>query len=88
MPVYVDDYRTPFRRMIMSHMTADTLDELHDMARKLNLNRRYFQDGSTPHYDVCESMRRKAVQLGAIEETTVEGVLRRKEQRDGNSTVC
>lgn len=67
MAVYVDKARHRYRRMIMCHMMADTLEELHMMADKIGLNRKWFQGKSTPHYDVCLSFRKKAVQLGAIE---------------------
>lgn len=66
--VYVDDmYRYPlgqFHRMKMSHMIADTPEELHLMADKIGLSRRWFQKD---HYDVCLSMRAKAVSFGASE---------------------
>lgn len=78
MSVYVDDYRVKFRGMIMSHMTADTIEELHQMADKIGLKRSWFQDGSTPHYDVSESMRKLALKNGAVEETVIGGILRRK----------
>lgn len=75
MTVYVDDmYKYPigqFRRMKMSHMVADTLDELHAMARKIGVARRWFQDPATmtgvshPHYDICMSKREIAIKLGA-----------------------
>ena len=81
MMVYVDDYRAPFGRMRMSHMTADTVDELHAMATKLGLKREWFQEKSTPHYDVSDSMRRKAIAMGARAETCREGALRRLAQR-------
>lgn len=32
MPVYVDDMRAAFGRMVMCHMVAGTLDELHALA--------------------------------------------------------
>ena len=68
MPVYVDGAFLPYRRMLMSHMLADTLDELHAMADKIGIARRHFQaDASTPHYDICKSKRSLAVQHGAIE---------------------
>lgn len=64
--VYVDDYRAPFGRMKMSHMMADTDDELEDMARALRLKRRWKQSPHRhPHYDVCDSKRRQAIRLGA-----------------------
>lgn len=66
MSVYIDNYRAAYGRMKMSHMIADTLEELHAMAEKLEL-RRWFQDkASCPHYDVCMSKREQAIQLGAI----------------------
>lgn len=68
MAVYVDNAFIPFGRMVMCHMEADTLDELHEMADKLGLKRSWFQDKSIPHYDVSKSIRAKAVELGAIEE--------------------
>lgn len=70
MPVYVDDATYPFQRngrtMLMCHMVADTLDELHEMAVKLGV-RRYFQAHPRhPHYDICNSKREMAISQGAI----------------------
>lgn len=69
MTVYVDDMRAPFGRMIMCHMLADTDEELHAMAAKIGVARRWHQKAGTPHshYDICLTKRAKAVQLGAIE---------------------
>lgn len=67
MTVYVDDYKAKFRRMVVCHMMADTLDELHEFAAKLGMKREWFQDGSAPHYDVNLTRRVLAVKLGAIE---------------------
>jgi len=75
MTVYVDDmYKLPlgkFRGMKMSHMIADTEDELHAMARRIGVARRWFQDPKTmpkvshPHYDICMSKRELAIRFGA-----------------------
>jgi len=66
--VYVDDMRAPYRRMVMCHMVADSLDELHAMADKIGVARRWFQDrDGMPHYDVCLAKRALAVRAGAIE---------------------
>jgi hypothetical protein len=51
-----------FRRMKMSHMMADTDDELHAMAQKIGVARKWYQGD---HYDICMSMRAKAIKLGA-----------------------
>lgn len=68
MTVYVDDmYTVPmgqFRRMKMSHMIADTEAELHKMAAAIGVARKWYQGD---HYDVCMSVRAKAVKLGAKE---------------------
>ena len=54
--------------MIMCHMLADTLDELHAFAALLGLKPEWFQgDASTPHYDLSLTNRRRALALGAIE---------------------
>lgn len=71
MTVYVDDmYQYPlgqFRGMKMSHMIADTLDELHAMAKRIGIARRHFQDKhSGPHYDVAMSKRADAIKAGAV----------------------
>lgn len=67
--VYVDDMRAPYGRMIMCHMLADTDEELHAMAQKIGVNRRWHQRAGTiySHYDICMSKRELAVNHGAIE---------------------
>jgi hypothetical protein len=55
-----------FRRMKMSHMMADTDDELHAMAQRIGLKREWFQGD---HYDVSITVRQKAVAAGAVEIT-------------------
>ena len=81
MTVYVDNARIPFRGMRMSHMQADTLDELHAMADAIGLRRSWFQPGSRPeaaHYDVSDSKRAEALALGAVAETIEQGSQRRR----------
>lgn len=68
MAIYVDTARNPYSRMIMSHMTADTVHELNAMADHLGIQRRWFQNhGCIPHYDVCQAKKRIAIKAGAIE---------------------
>ena len=62
MTVYVDDMRAPFGRMIMCHMVADTDDELHAMANKIGVARKWFQ---RDHYDIALSKRTLAIAEGA-----------------------
>ena len=51
----------------MCHMVADTLDELHEMADKIGMRREWFQNKRLPHYDVCKSRRKLAIERGAVE---------------------
>jgi hypothetical protein len=69
MSVYVDDMRARFGRMVMCHMVADTLDELHAMADRIGVARRWYQGpptGRWPHYDIALSKRALAVAAGAL----------------------
>jgi hypothetical protein len=80
MTVYVDTAENRFGRMIMGHMVADSIEELHAMADRIGLRRRWFQaNASTPHYDVSKSMRSEAIRFGAVEldRRAFVGVLRR-----------
>lgn len=74
MSVYVDDMRARFRGMIMVHMIADTSAELHAMADRIGVQRKWCQKPGTPneHYDICLSKRKLAVAAGAIEITWLE----------------
>lgn len=63
--IYIGRRTYKYRGMIMSHMVADTLEELHEMAEVLGV-RKYFQDENRrPHYDICRSNVQKALGLGA-----------------------
>lgn len=82
MAVYVDDMRAPFGRMIMCHMVADTDYELHAMAAKIGVARKWHQKAGThlSHYDIALSKRALAVAAGAIEidRQGMVNILRRK----------
>ena len=68
MTVYVDDMRAKFGRMIMCHMIADTDEELHAMAARIGVARKWHQ--SPPrhdsHYDISLSKRAEAIEAGAV----------------------
>lgn len=85
MTVYVDDFRVEARVAGMhsrwSHLIADTPEELHAFAERLNLRRVWFQDPTVNgkpkaepgtrgaenwHYDVTDSKRKEAIRLGAV----------------------
>ena len=67
MTVYVDDMcdypMGRFRRMKMSHMIADTEDELHVMAQTIGVHRKWYQGD---HYDIAKSKRALALGYGAV----------------------
>jgi len=86
MPVYVDHYFAPYGRMEMSHMIADTLPELHAMADRIGVARRWFQSkSSTPHYDVCKAKRELAIKFGAIPVDKYQFVAKIRELRAGRA---
>ena len=83
MAVYVDDVRIPFRDMIMSHMIADTTEELYAMAERLGLARRWVHRGGTAeeHFDVSQEAKARAIELGAVAITRRELITRIRARR-------
>jgi hypothetical protein len=69
--VYVDDMRAPYGRMVMCHMIADTDEELHAMAARIGVARKWHQapPKHDSHYDIALSKRALAVAAGAVEIT-------------------
>lgn len=82
MAVYVDQERNQFGRMVMCHMWADTLPELHKMAQAIGMDKAWFQPLSFPHYDVSLSRRERALTLGAVEVDRRQGVAIRRAIRE------
>lgn len=92
MGVYVDELRNwaivppttvpkVFRKG-SCHLTADTLEELHEFATRLQLRRAWFQDHPIhPHYDLTPNKRRSALRLGAIFVPAKEQAKRRMSER-------
>lgn len=72
MTVYVDDmYRHEIGklgRMKMSHLIADTTDELLAMVREIGVNPKWIQHPGTrdEHFDIAISKRAAAIAAGAI----------------------
>lgn len=75
MPVYVDDMKAPVRMgggrvYVFCHMVADTEEELHAIADRIGVARRWYQypeKSRWPHYDIVQAKRALAVAAGAIE---------------------
>jgi Protein of unknown function (DUF4031) len=72
--VYVDDWRQPAtireRADRWSHLLADDPAELHALAAQLGIPERGYQrhrrSAALNHYDVPESLRLRAIALGAV----------------------
>ena len=72
--VYVDDWRQRAvirqREDRWSHLVADDPVELHEMAARLGIPPRGFQrhrrSSALNHYDLPESLRLQAIELGAV----------------------
>lgn len=72
MSVYVDDmYKNPIGelgRMKMSHLAADTTEELLQMVDKIGVQRKWIQDKGKggEHFDIAMGKRKLAILRGAI----------------------
>lgn len=87
MSVYVDTLiiwpgaKPPFHKG-SCHMTADSLEELHEMADKIGMKRAWFQNHQKmDHYDLTPKRRILAISFGAIEESCTDGARRRRAMR-------
>lgn len=71
MSVFVDNMRARYGRLIMCHMIADTDAELHAMADRIGVARKWHQapPEHDSHYDIALSKRALAVAAGAVEIT-------------------
>ena len=87
MPVYVDNARIQWRGMLMSHLYADSLDELLRMVDRIGVARKWLQKppkASWVHYDISEGKRRLAIVYGAIE-TDIFGPVEHCAKQDWNA---
>ncbi len=76
--IYVDDARLAFRRMKMCHLLADSETELHTIAQRIGVARKWHQGD---HYDICLKMRAVVIQMGAIEITQRQAAAMRRRQK-------
>lgn len=68
MAVYVDNAKVKWRGRQWCHLVADTIEELHEFANQLGMQRKWFQHAASyPHYDVTVEVREIALSTGAIE---------------------
>ena len=83
MSVYVDAAMIPYGRMRMSHMMADTHDELIEMADKIGVAKNWIQHEGKPmeHFDISMAKRDLALQYGAIAVTSRQLVMMVKRRR-------
>jgi hypothetical protein len=87
MAVYVDELRVypnawgPFLKG-SCHLTADSLDELHRMAKRIGMRPEWFQNHRlVPHYDLVDSKRNAALAAGAVFKPAMEQARERRVRR-------
>lgn len=92
MSVYVDDmYKSPmgeYRGMKMSHLIADSTEELLKFVDKIGVQRKWIQKKGTgyEHFDISISKRDLAVKNGAIE-VSMRELAKMCVDRDKNATI-
>lgn len=90
MGCYVDTVRSypgaGLRSTEFCHLLADDRDELHELAARVGMPRRFFQDHPWRwHYDLPEQLRVEAIRLGARE---VDLAFVGRMLRDRRRSVC
>ena len=79
MTVYVDNMRAGYGRMVMCHMLGDSEAEVHAMADRIGVARRWYQED---HYDICLAKRSLAIKSGAVEITARQAAAMRRRRRE------
>jgi len=66
--IYVDNFDHPYRGMLMSHMIADTTEELLEMVDRIGVKRKWIQDAGTcrEHFDISKPKKELAIKNGAV----------------------
>lgn len=86
MSVYVDEALIPFGRMLMSHMVADSTDELVAMADRIGVRRRWIQRPGTwrEHFDISREKRALAIAAGAlpVEKRWIAAFMRKRREQE------
>ena len=89
MTIYVDHARIPYRGMIMSHLLADTSQELEETRRSLGLPNGCIQylGTSKEHLDISETKRTLAIRMGArqISSKDLVNIIRARRQAEQQS---
>ncbi len=67
MTVYIDSAKSRLGHMIVCYTAADTLEELHAMADRLGVQRRFQDKPGAPHYDISKMNRERSIRHGATE---------------------
>ena len=94
MAVYVDDmYKSgmgQFGRMKMSHLIADTTEELLEMVDKIGVQRKWIQHAGTKHehFDISMAKRELAIKQGAIPLTMRELGKKLLEKEENKKSKC
>lgn len=75
------EYRNhKWRNLVFSHMVADSIAELHRMAKTLGIENHFQDKPGKPHYDLCKEKKRLALKLGAneVDDRQIVLILRKK----------
>ena len=83
--LYVDKAKIPYHRMKMSHLIADSTDELAQAARDLQIGPRHInkRGKAEEHLDICQYKKVMAIKsLGAIEVSDRELVKKIRAKRE------
>jgi hypothetical protein len=86
--VYVDELKSyplaQWRHGKACHMIGDTIPELKAFAVSIGIREEWFQPKSSPHFDLTEELRVRAVAAGAVEMGRREFVTRLQELRSND----
>ena len=85
-------YKTPlgkYRGMKMSHLMADSTEELLDFVDKIGVLKKWIQhkDTKMEHFDIALSKRTMAIKQGAVEVTMRELAIAAVKRKDNNSKL-